>query len=326
MWRRSVSPSASARLAPVRRGRSLGSVAAAAPRPCSRRSGGPKRSSISGPVRRGRAPPGPGLPLALTARRMPRRSHQTSNSSSNRSQSVLEQQSRARRPRRSSCGRREVDRAQQAERVAGLAEADREAIVPQQPDEARGPPGEPAAGVAGRRRHQATFAIRRAITSGASACWSSWVLSRQSRLSCTASGAACQILDLEAEQRRGPVQGLGDARDLAQVLAPDRLDHAHDLLGERRRDPGHAREHDPELLVLARVVDEVVEAAPPERVRELARPVRGQHHPGDRARGDRAELGHADLKVGQHFQQIGLELLVGAVDLVDQQHRRHRPG
>ena len=35
-----------------------------------------------------------------------------------------------------------------------------------------------------------------------------------------------------------------------------------------------------------------------------------------------AELRHRDLEVGQHFQQKGLERLVGAVELVDQQHRR----
>ena len=37
---------------------------------------------------------------------------------------------------------------------------------------------------------------------------------------------------------------------------------------------------------------------------------------------DRAELGDGDLEVGQHLEQIGLERLVGAVELVDQQHRR----
>ena len=42
----------------------------------------------------------------------------------------------------------------------------------------------------------------------------------------------------------------------------------------------------------------------------------------DRGRRDRAELGDRDLEVGQQLQQEGLELLVGAVDLVDQQHRR----
>ena len=34
----------------------------------------------------------------------------------------------------------------------------------------------------------------------------------------------------------------------------------------------------------------------------------------------RAELGHRDLEVGEHLEQEGLELGVGAVDLVDEQH------
>ena len=37
---------------------------------------------------------------------------------------------------------------------------------------------------------------------------------------------------------------------------------------------------------------------------------------------DRAELGDRDLEIGQHFEQERLEGLVGAVELVDQQHRR----
>ena len=36
----------------------------------------------------------------------------------------------------------------------------------------------------------------------------------------------------------------------------------------------------------------------------------------------RPHLGNRDLEVGQHLEQIGLEGLVGAVQLVDQQHRR----
>ena len=36
----------------------------------------------------------------------------------------------------------------------------------------------------------------------------------------------------------------------------------------------------------------------------------------------RAHFRDGDLKVGQHFEQKRLEGLVGAVDLVDQQHRR----
>ena len=43
---------------------------------------------------------------------------------------------------------------------------------------------------------------------------------------------------------------------------------------------------------------------------------------GGVGRADRAELGNRHLVVGQHFEQIRLERLVGAVELVDQQHRR----
>jgi hypothetical protein len=41
---------------------------------------------------------------------------------------------------------------------------------------------------------------------------------------------------------------------------------------------------------------------------------------------DRAQLGDRDLEVGQHLEQERLELLVGAVDLVDQEDRRLLPG
>ena len=54
----------------------------------------------------------------------------------------------------------------------------------------------------------------------------------------------------------------------------------------------------------------------------LARAVRCHQH-DRRMRGlHGAELRHGDLEIGQHFQQERLEGLVGAVDLVDQQHRR----
>ena len=62
-----------------------------------------------------------------------------------------------------------------------------------------------------------------------------------------------------------------------------------------------------------------------ERVVELAGPVRREDHGGPPPRGDRAELGDRDLEVREHLEQEGLELLVGAVDLVDQEHDRLVP-
>jgi hypothetical protein len=37
--------------------------------------------------------------------------------------------------------------------------------------------------------------------------------------------------------------------------------------------------------------------------------------------GDRSQLGHGDAEIGEHLQQEGLELVVGAIDLVDEEHR-----
>ncbi len=50
--------------------------------------------------------------------------------------------------------------------------------------------------------------------------------------------------------------------------------------------------------------------------------VRGDDHDRRLRRLDDAEFGNRDLEVGQDFEQERLESLVGAVDLVDQQHRR----
>ena len=41
---------------------------------------------------------------------------------------------------------------------------------------------------------------------------------------------------------------------------------------------------------------------------------------------DRAELGDRHAGLGQQLEQERLEVVVGAVDLVDQQHRRPRAG
>ena len=109
---------------------------------------------------------------------------------------------------------------------------------------------------------------------------------------------------------------------LAQILLAHGVDHARDLQGQRRVDAGRAREDDPRLAVDVGEIDVVIEAAAAQRVGQLARAVRGEHHARDRGRLDGAELGDADLEVGQQLEQEGLEFLVGAVDLVDQQHRR----
>ena len=70
------------------------------------------------------------------------------------------------------------------------------------------------------------------------------------------------------------------------------------------------------------MLDVEVEAPAAQRVADLARAVRGQHGVRHVRGGDGAELGNRYLEVGEDFQQEGLEAVVGAIDLVDQQDRR----
>src|SRR6478672_3738578 len=50
-----------------------------------------------------------------------------------------------------------------------------------------------------------------------------------------------------------------------------------------------------------------------------ARAVRGEDDNGTFCCANRAAFGDRDLEVGQEFKQEGLELLIGAIDFVDQQ-------
>ena len=67
----------------------------------------------------------------------------------------------------------------------------------------------------------------------------------------------------------------------------------------------------------------MIEAAALDRVVDLARAVRRDDDDRRRGRLDRPELGNRDLVLGQHLEQVRLERLVGAVELVDEQHRRN---
>ena len=54
---------------------------------------------------------------------------------------------------------------------------------------------------------------------------------------------------------------------------------------------------------------------------ELPGAIGGEDHQGRRLRGDGPDLRDGDLEVGQELEQEGLELVIGPVDLVDQEHR-----
>ncbi len=104
---------------------------------------------------------------------------------------------------------------------------------------------------------------------------------------------------------------------MAQVL------HERDHLArELLRGARHLAPHDLDLLLEVGIVDPVVEAAALERVVDLARAVRGDDHDRRRGGADGAELRDRDLEVREQLEQERLELLVGAVELVDEEDRR----
>ena len=135
--------------------------------------------------------------------------------------------------------------------------------------------------------------------------------------------SASSSLLAERDERLRPVDRLGHAGGLGQIHRAQALHEGRGLGREHLGHAGHARAHDRDLALERRVPDPVVDAAPLERVVQLAGAVRRQDHDRALLRRDRADLGDRDLEVGEQLEQERLELAVGAVDLVDQQHGRH---
>jgi hypothetical protein len=65
----------------------------------------------------------------------------------------------------------------------------------------------------------------------------------------------------------------------------------------------------------------VIEASPLQRIVQLTGAIRGQDHQRRRFGLDCAHLGNRDLEVGENLEQERLELVVGPVNLVDEQDR-----
>ncbi len=131
-----------------------------------------------------------------------------------------------------------------------------------------------------------------------------------------------QMFGVQQHQRPRPVQRLADARRLAQVKGAHAADHIHHLGGQHLAGLGYLQPDNVEFPLLVRVVNAQMETAPLQRVAQVAGVVAGDDHGRRRLGLDRADLGHGDLEVAQHLKQERLELLFGAVDLVDQQDDR----
>src|SRR5205823_9845868 len=131
-----------------------------------------------------------------------------------------------------------------------------------------------------------------------------------------------QFQYIELHQGLGPVDRLGDAWELEEVHRAQPLYKADNLarqmLARARRFPLQYFE----LARRGRIVHPVIEATPLQRVMDLAGTVRGDDNDRRMLRVYGADLRDRHLKVGEQLEEVGLERLVGAVELVDQQHRR----
>src|SRR5687768_1014406 len=136
------------------------------------------------------------------------------------------------------------------------------------------------------------------------------------------SGRDVQLLVAQAFQSASPVQTLRNPRWLQDVLAgPDPLYRVRHLGRELQT---HIWQSGPDDLDLARqvwMVDPVVEAAAFEGVMQFTGSVGGDHHHRRGCRPYLSVLGNGDSEGGQYLEQEGFELVVGSVDLIDQQYR-----
>ena len=137
-----------------------------------------------------------------------------------------------------------------------------------------------------------------------------------------AEGLGVDLVGAEQQQRPRPVDRLGDRGRLLEVELADHPDDLDEPAGERLVELGRVQADDLDLALDVGVVEPEVEAAALQRLGQLARVVRGEQDERHRPRLDDAELGDRDLEVGEDLEQHRLELLVGLVDLVDQQDDR----
>ena len=166
----------------------------------------------------------------------------------------------------------------------------------------------------------ATQSYERAAASSASSRY----LSTEPIVSSAAS--ASRTSNPRTSQRGNPPDRLGDPGCLLHVERAKTGDGGGDLIGERRSCRRHVHPDDLAGAGGTWVVDPVIEAATLQRIVEVAGAVRGQHDDRWILGALRAELGDRDRRLGEQLEQERLELVVGAVDLVDEQDRRARSG
>ena len=211
----------------------------------------------------------------------------------------------------------EVDRVEAAQRVGDAPRADLEAAFAQHAAEDDDVANDRVLATALRAAQPRAVTTRPASASSRIESRSSWYLSSDPSVACTFStSSSCWPRAVSARTQSivsASPGGFCRSSDAQLGREPRRF------LGQPVGHAGHAQLDDLDLARHRRMVDPVVEAAPLQRIVQLAGAVRGEDHVGPLLRLDRPQLGHRHLEVGEHLEQKRLELLVRAVDLVDQE-------
>ena len=118
-----------------------------------------------------------------------------------------------------------------------------------------------------------------------------------------------------------PVEGLGDARRLAQVERTGLAQETDHLLRQVFADVGKAGAHDLDFPFHLRIIDVEIETAPAQGVGDHAGAVAGENRQRLVDGVNHAQLRDGDLEIAQAFQQQRFKFIVGTIDFIDQQHR-----
>ena len=134
--------------------------------------------------------------------------------------------------------------------------------------------------------------------------------------------AHIEMIAVQVHERHRPIEALGDAGRLLQGQRAKRLHQGGDLGRQPLGEAGEPGVQNGDFLLERRIRQPEKQAAAAERIRQLARPVARDNDARLVRRANRPDLGDRHLPLGQHLEQERLKSLVGAIDFVDEQHRR----
>ena len=127
---------------------------------------------------------------------------------------------------------------------------------------------------------------------------------------------------MQQDQGAGPVNRFADRRDFLQIHFAQFLNECDQLLVEAAGDIGHPGLDNLALQISIRKRNVQVQAATLQCITDFSRIVTGKEDQRFLVRYgfDRADFRNRQLIVREHFKQQGFELVVGLVDLVNEQN------